>query len=167
MDSSSWGTERKQRAGVAFSQALKKLRADPAYRARRRKAAVAANLAVVVAQGDKTRTVIAQAAEMKLAQLSRQLSGQVNLTLDTVGRICDAVGWDFDVVFRKAEQAEALQPWQQPVINRATVLQLVRAQQGHGEAAGDADKGGARLQICRTVGAPANRGAAPLQLMTA
>ncbi|WP_156466771.1 helix-turn-helix transcriptional regulator [Methylibium sp. Root1272] len=135
MDSSNWPTERKVKAGKGYAAALKELFVDPAYRARRRKAAVAANLALMIAQSDKTRTAVSSAAGMKLAQLSRQLSGEVNLTLDTVGRICDAVGWDFDVLFRPVDQTEASQPWQRSPINRATVLELVRSRRNSvGEA---------------------------------
>jgi len=137
MDSSNWPRERKEQAARGYANRQAALRADPAYRAKRRKAAVAAHLAIVVAKSDWTRAKVAQAANISAAQLSKQLSGSVNLTLDSISKFCDAVGWDFDVVFRPSGQPEAIQPWQQAPINRATVLQLVRAQGGAGVAVGD------------------------------
>ncbi len=126
MDSRNWSAERKANAGRAFANRLAKLRDEPAYRARRRREAVASHLAVAIAESDISRARVAERAGIKPAQLSRQLGGTVNLTLDSIGRICDAAGWEYDVVFRRPASPEALQPWQQPVITRATVLQLIR-----------------------------------------
>jgi hypothetical protein len=51
------------------------------------------------------------------------LSGDTNLTLDSIGKICDAIEYDFDVVLRKQGAKPALQPWQQP-LSRENFFQL-------------------------------------------
>lgn len=150
MDSKDWSADRKTNAGRAYANRLAKLREEPAYRARRRREAVASNLAVAIAESDLSRARVAERAGIKPAQLSRQLGGTVNLTLDSIGRICEAAGWEYDVVFRRPASPEALQPWQQPAINRATVLQLIRNPKGIQWAAGgriDAPKEAANGEI--------------------
>jgi transcriptional regulator with XRE-family HTH domain len=136
MDSKDWSAERKANAGRTYANRLAKIREEPAYRARRRREAVASNLAVAIAESDLSRARVAERAGIKPAQLSRQLGGSVNLTLDSIGRICEAAGWAYDVVFRRPASPEALQPWQQPAINRATVLRLIRDPKGIQWAAG-------------------------------
>jgi hypothetical protein len=41
------------------------------------------------------------------------LSADANLTVQTVAAVVKALGYTFDVVFRKADEAAAAQPWQQ------------------------------------------------------
>lgn len=103
--------ELKQRRS-AFANRLAKARSEPAFRAKQRRELVAAHLGAAIAGLGYSRTKVAQKAKMKPAQLSRQLSGSANLTLDTIGRICDAVGLDFDVVYRLAGHERARQPWE-------------------------------------------------------
>lgn len=124
-DSAHWSAERKQQAGRMAANRLAQLRASPAWRARARRITVISHLAVLVAESGQSRAKVAEKASMKPAQLSRMLGDDANLTLDSISRICEATGYDFDVVFRRATQLAALQPWQQR-INRASVLEMVR-----------------------------------------
>jgi transcriptional regulator with XRE-family HTH domain len=84
---------------------------------------VAIDLSIAVAESGRTRQAVAEQAGIKLSQLSRQLSGDTNLTLDSIGKICDAIEYEFDVVLRKQGTKSALQPWQQP-LSRENFFQL-------------------------------------------
>lgn len=96
----------------AFANRLAKARTEPSFRVKQRRELVAAHLGAAIAGLGFSRIKVAQKAKMKPAQLSRQLSGSVNLTIDTVGRICDAVGLDFDVIYRLTTHDRARQPWE-------------------------------------------------------
>jgi len=126
MDSSNWSEEKKQAAAKRFVERNKKLRDTPAYRAGMRRNHVAIDLSIAVAETELTRQAVAERADMKPGLLTRQLSGDVNLTLDSIGRICEAIGYDFDVVLRKAGEKSASQPWQQSQ-NRTTYTLMSQA----------------------------------------
>lgn len=111
-DSTSWSAEHKAQAGRAAAKMVAKLHRDPGYRAALRRGRVASHLAVLVARSGLSRTKVAERAKMKLPQLTRALGDDTNLTLDTISRICDAVGFDFDVVFREPGELRAPQPWE-------------------------------------------------------
>ena len=115
-----------QVSGTSLYKRLAELHRDPVFRAKRRRNLVASNLALAVALSGSARSRIAAKAGIKPAQLSRQLSGSVNLTLDSIGRICEAVGCDFDVVFRKAAASETRQAWLHSGVNRTTLASLWR-----------------------------------------
>jgi DNA-binding phage protein len=124
MDSKNWSEEQKTNAGDRFANRLKKLLKSAVYITESRRNKLAINLSIAVAESGRTRQAIADQAGIKLSQLSRQLSGDTNLTLDSIGKICDAIGYDFDVVLRRQGARPALQPWQQPM-SRVNVLRLV------------------------------------------
>jgi transcriptional regulator with XRE-family HTH domain len=113
MDSSIWSEERKQNAANRFANRTQQLLKDSYFRSEKRRIKTGLDLAVAVAESKLTRQDVADRAGMKLSLLSRQLSGDVNLTLDSIGRICEAIGYEFDMVLRRATEREARQPWQQ------------------------------------------------------
>jgi transcriptional regulator with XRE-family HTH domain len=123
MDSTNWSEEQKANAGGRFANRLKQLLKNAAFKAEARRNKVAIDLSIAVAESGHTRQAVADKAGIKLSQLSRQLSGDTNLTLDSIGKICDAIDYDFDVVLRKQGTKSALQPWQQP-LSRENVFQL-------------------------------------------
>jgi transcriptional regulator with XRE-family HTH domain len=123
MNSTNWSEEQKANAGGRFANRLKQLLKNEAFKAEARRNKVAIDLSIAVAESGRTRQAVADKAGIKLSQLSRQLSGDTNLTLDSIGKICDAIGYDFDVVLRKQGTKSALQPWQQPW-SRENVFQL-------------------------------------------
>lgn len=88
---------------------------------------MAGNLSVAIARSGLSRAKLAVKARIKPAQLSRQLSGDVNLTLDSIGRICEAVGLEFDVLYRKAEAPVAVQEWQQRFVFVSSSLVKIAA----------------------------------------
>lgn len=115
MDSTNWSEEQKSNAGGRFANRLKKLSKSLAFKAEARRNKVAIDLSIAVAESGLTRQAVADKAGIKLSQLSRQLSGDANLTLDSIGKICIAIEYEFDVVLRKHGSKPALQPWQQPL----------------------------------------------------
>ncbi len=124
MNSTNWSEEQKANAGGRFANRLKQLLKDATFKAEARRNKVAIDLSIAVAESGRTRQAVADKAGIKLSQLSRQLAGDTNLTLDSIGKICDAIGYDFDVVLRKQGVKPAVQPWQQP-LSRENVLRLV------------------------------------------
>ena len=85
------------------------------------KVAVAADLAILVAESGISRSDLAKKLGWTRARVSQVLSGQGNLTIETMHAVAKAAGSSFDVVFRKPATARALQPWQQ---NAALQLQM-------------------------------------------
>ena len=77
------------------------------------KVAVAADLAILVAESGISRSDLAKKLRWTRARVSQVLSGQGNLTIETMHAVAKAAGSSFDVVFRKPAAARALQPWQQ------------------------------------------------------
>ena len=77
------------------------------------KVAVAADLAILVAESGISRSDLAKKLGWTRARVSQVLSGQGNLTIETMHAVAKAVGSSFDVVFRKPAAARAMQPWQQ------------------------------------------------------
>lgn len=124
MDSLDWSKEKRKEAGKRFAKHIAESWKDSAAQALRRRMDVAADLGIAIAESQQTRKEVAERAEMKPALLSRQLSGEVNLTLDSIGRICDAIGYDFDVILRKAIEPAARQPWERQ-LDRASIYRLM------------------------------------------
>lgn len=124
MDSSNWSEEKKSASANKFANRMQRLLQNPGFRAESRRNKVAVDLSIAVAESQLTRQAVADKAGMKLSQLSRQLSGDVNLTLDSIGKICEAIGYEFDMVLRKSKDKPALQPWQR-LPNRTTLVKFV------------------------------------------
>jgi DNA-binding phage protein len=91
---------------------LAELADDPIEQLKKRRARVAAQLSALLATLNLSHSKVADKAHMKRSQLSRQLSGDANLTIDTIARICEAAGADFDVVFRMKAAPAAKQFWE-------------------------------------------------------
>lgn len=124
MDSSNWSEEKKTNAANRFANRIQRLLQNASFRAESRRNKVAVDLSIAVADSQLTRQAVADRAGIKLSQLSRQLSGDVNLTLDSIGKICEAIGYDFDMVLRKTKEKAAQQPWQHR-LDRTALVQLV------------------------------------------
>ena len=77
------------------------------------KVAVAADLAILVAESGVSRSDLAKKLGWTRSRVTQVLSGQGNLTIETMHAVAKAAGSSFDVVFRKPAAARALQPWQQ------------------------------------------------------
>jgi transcriptional regulator with XRE-family HTH domain len=73
---------------------------------------VGTDLVSLIAFTDTNRTMLAEVLGYKKSRVTRILSGLENLTLRTIHDVCKAVGYEFDVIFRKKSEAKPLQPWQ-------------------------------------------------------
>jgi transcriptional regulator with XRE-family HTH domain len=91
---------------------VKELRTDIKARAEERRQRVASDLAILIAKAGLKRKDVAQLLEITESALSIRLNGKTNLTLDSIGGICDATGYDFDVHFRRAEEAPVMSFWE-------------------------------------------------------
>ena len=88
---------------------------DVGLQAELAKTAVAADLAVLVVRAGVSRTELAKRLGWSKARVSQVLSGNGNLTVETIHAVTRALGHRFDVVFRVASQARAPQPWEHAV----------------------------------------------------
>lgn len=76
---------------------------------------VAADLALLLHHAGKTRADLARALGWSRSRVTQVLSGEVNLTVQTISAVTKALGFTFDVVFRKVGEFAATQPWEQQV----------------------------------------------------
>lgn len=76
------------------------------------KVAVAADLTILVAESGVSRSNLAKKLGWSRARVSQVLSGEGNLTIETIHAVADAVGAGFDVVFRKTGESAAKQSWE-------------------------------------------------------
>lgn len=72
---------------------------------------VAADLTLLLHHAGKSRADLARALGWSRARVSQVLSGQENLTVQTIAAVTQALGYTFDTVFRKTGAPEATQPW--------------------------------------------------------
>ena len=73
---------------------------------------VGTDLASLVSFADVSRTGLADTLGYEKSRITRILSGMENLTLRTIHDVCKAVGYEFDVIFRKKTENKPFQPWQ-------------------------------------------------------
>lgn len=73
---------------------------------------VGTDLASLVSFADVSRTGLAETLGYEKSRITRILSGMENLTLRSIHDVCKAVGYEFDVIFRKKIESKHLQPWQ-------------------------------------------------------
>ena len=73
---------------------------------------IGTDLVSLVAFADTSRSSLAEILDYKKSRITRILSGMENLTLRTIHDVCKAVGYEFDITFRKKSEAKPLQPWQ-------------------------------------------------------
>ncbi len=95
-----------------FFERVKTLKSDLKSRAEERRQRVASDLAILIAKAGMKRKDVAHRLDITEAALSIRLNGSTNLTLDSIGGICDAAGFEFDVHFRRPEEAPALSFWE-------------------------------------------------------
>ena len=98
---------------MSFLKRIKDLGDNLAHRANLRKEKVAADLAILIAKEGLRRKDVASKLGISEAALSSRLKGDANLTLDTIGGICDAASVEFDLVFRRRGAQRNLSYWEQ------------------------------------------------------
>lgn len=101
-------------AAAQYDERLTYLLRDPKRLNELRRTQIGTDLAIALSKSSTPHDIIAERAGMHLATLYDHLDGEVNFSLDSIDRICGAIGYDFDVVLRPAGEPRALQPWQYP-----------------------------------------------------
>ena len=74
---------------------------------------VAADLTLLLHHAGVSRADLARKLGWSRARVSQVLSGQENITVQTIAGVAGALGYTFDTVFRKADVSVASQPWTQ------------------------------------------------------
>lgn len=74
---------------------------------------VAADLALLLTHAGKSRAELARELGWSRARVTQVLSGQENLTVQTIAAVAAALGFTFDVAFRKTADRATAQPWSQ------------------------------------------------------
>ncbi|WP_158218895.1 helix-turn-helix domain-containing protein [Roseateles aquatilis] len=74
--------------------------------------AVAADLNVLLSESDLSRSELAARMGWTRARVTQVLSGEANLTIDTVAAVARALGHSFDLVFRERNAPRMVQPWE-------------------------------------------------------
>lgn len=74
---------------------------------------VAADLTLLLSHAGVSRADLARKLGWSRARVSQVLSGQENITVQTIATLAGALGYTFDTVFRKADVSAASQPWTQ------------------------------------------------------
>lgn len=72
---------------------------------------VAADLTLLLHHAGVSRADLARKLGWSRARVSQVLSGQENITVQTIAALAGALGYTFDTVFRKASATAASQPW--------------------------------------------------------
>ena len=90
------------------------LQANPGLPGELAKVLVAADLTILVAHAGISRSELAKKLGWSRARVSQVLSGQGNLTIETIHAVAQAAGFAFDVAFRKPGAVRARQPWEEP-----------------------------------------------------
>lgn len=78
---------------------------------------VSVMLCSLLEKADISRSQLAEKLAWKPSRVTRVLSGDENLTLKTIFEVCHAAGMTYDVVVRKINEHQALQPWQKAAIH--------------------------------------------------
>lgn len=73
---------------------------------------VAADLTLLLHHAGKSRADLARALGWSRARVTQVLSGNENLTVQTIAAVTKALGYTFDAVFRKTGAPAATQPWE-------------------------------------------------------
>lgn len=76
---------------------------------------VAADLTLLLHHAGKTRADLARTLGWSRARVTQVLSGDGNLTVQTIAAVAQALGYTFDAVFRKTGAQAASQPWEQQI----------------------------------------------------
>lgn len=85
---------------------------NPALPGELAKVSVAADLTILVAESGLSRSDLAKKLGWSRARVSQVLSGESNLTVETIHAVATACGAAFDVVFRKPFDVRAPQMWE-------------------------------------------------------
>ena len=91
------------------------------------KVAIAADLTILVQRAGLKRSEVAKRLGWTRARVSQVLSGEGNLTIETIQAVAKAAGYAFDVIFRAQGSARAMQPWERPTHCEIDDLEIDRS----------------------------------------
>lgn len=77
---------------------------------------IAADLALLLHHTGRSRADLARALDWSRARVTQVLSGDENLTVQTIAAVTEALGYTFDASFRKVGEPAAIQPWQKQAV---------------------------------------------------
>lgn len=77
-----------------------------------KKETVAADLSMLLVHSNCSRSQLAEDLGYKKSRVSRILSGDENLTLKTLTKVADSLGYTFDVIFYNKSYPKPKQPWE-------------------------------------------------------
>ncbi len=80
---------------------------------------IAADLVLLLHHTGNSRADLARALGWSRARVTQVLSGEENLTVQTIAAVAKALGYSFDATFRRVGEPAAIQPWQ-----KQTALEL-------------------------------------------
>lgn len=95
-----------------LNKLFERTKESPEYRRKAARAAVTADLRILIAHAEKSQKDVAELIGISPAALSAKLSGEKNLTLDSIVDIAAATGAEVDLVFRPAGSKRAFQMWE-------------------------------------------------------
>ncbi len=82
------------------------------------KEVVAADLSMLLVHANCSRSQLAKDLGYTKSRISRILSGDENLTLKTLTKVADALGYTFDVIFHNEKYDQPKQPWHIDRLNK-------------------------------------------------
>lgn len=110
-----------------LNKLFERVKNSPDYKRKAARAALTADLRILIANSGKNYKEIAEEIGISPAALSSKLAGNKNLTIDSIVDIASAAGSEFDIVFRPAGRERSRQTWEKAApklqaIERAEVL---------------------------------------------
>lgn len=91
------------------------------------KEVVAADLSMLLVHANCSRSQLATGLGYTKSRISRILSGDENLTLKTLTKVADALGYTFDVIFYNEKYDQPKQPWHIDRLNKTVRAEPVFA----------------------------------------
>lgn len=89
------------------------------------KEVVAADLSMLLVHTNCSRSQLATDLGYTKSRISRILSGDENLTLKTLTKVADALGYTFDVIFYNEKYDQPKQPWHIDRLNKAVLVEPI------------------------------------------
>lgn len=83
------------------------------------KEVVAADLSMLLVHANRSRSQLATDLGYTKSRISRILSGDENLTLKTLTKVAEALGYNFDVIFYNEKYDQPKQPWHIDRLNKS------------------------------------------------
>lgn len=77
-----------------------------------KKETIGIDLLALILNSGHTRTFLCETLNWKPSRVSKILSGDNNLTIKTIWEVANAVGFDFDIIYRHKKKQRSTQAWE-------------------------------------------------------